>query len=337
MAAFGHVEMEKKNKAIPQDLPRLIQDVLAELGYDVDPATVAARVLRLDIGLPVEDEFAVICTWLGKCQLLHKLDQQQVPVASRQQFQVPDLLAKFSTQTSQRPVLIEVKSKQDKRLSFKPEYMERLRKYADLVGMPLLVAWKFRSLWMLFEAKHMKNARKNFNITLEAAMRENILGTLAGDIAYTIGAGAGVHIRLRKDKLLGTTQTVQGYDEQWAMTVDDVAFTDYKGNRRTDLEGEVQSLFSAWDLEKKETHTDSHIHLSFVASTDSVQFAHTSLVHLLNWESPDEDRPHWRSLLRKEKVVANVTNFATALNDAFRQKIVSHIFHLIPQTTPDFL
>lgn len=101
-------------------------------------------------------------------------------------------------------MLIEVKSKKDKLLSFKPDYMGRLQKYADLVGMPLLVAWKFHGLWMLFEARHMKKADKNFNISLETAMRENLLGVLAGDVAYKIGADAGVHLRFRKDNLIGT-------------------------------------------------------------------------------------------------------------------------------------
>lgn len=132
------IEAKKKEAAAPHDLPRLIQDVLAELGYDADVAAVAEGVRRLDIGLPIEDEFSVVCAWLGKCQLLHKLDQHQVPIASKQKYQVPDLLAKFSTQTSKSPVLIEVKSKKDKLLSFKPEYMGRLQNYADLVGMPLL-------------------------------------------------------------------------------------------------------------------------------------------------------------------------------------------------------
>src|SRR5688572_29807427 len=70
----GHtLDMEPKKKAAaPPDLPRLIQDVLAELGYDADAVAVAERVRRLDIGLPVEDEFSVVCAWLGKCQLLHK-------------------------------------------------------------------------------------------------------------------------------------------------------------------------------------------------------------------------------------------------------------------------
>lgn len=51
----------KKKTAPPSDLPRLIQDVLAELGYVVDAAVVAEQVRRLDIGLPIEDEFSVLC------------------------------------------------------------------------------------------------------------------------------------------------------------------------------------------------------------------------------------------------------------------------------------
>lgn len=332
------MEIEPKKKAVtPPDLPRLIQDVLAELGYDADAAAVAERVRRLDIGLPVEDEFSVVCAWLGKCQLLHKLDQHQVPVASKQEFQVPDLLAKFSTQTSKSPVLIEVKSKNDKLLSFRPDYLKRLQNYADLVGMPLLVAWKFHSVWMLFEVQHMKKADKNFNITLNTAMRENLLGVLAGDVAYKIGAGAGVHLRFRKDKLVETEKTEDGYTEQWMMTIDDVSFTDREGNRRTDLDGEVQSLFTAWDLEEQEEHSDSHIQLRFVAGDEGMQFAHTALVHLLSWESPHADRPHWRGLLRKEQVTANVANFSAALDAAFRQKVVSHIFYVQPHAMPDFL
>ncbi|AKK01058.1 restriction endonuclease [Pseudomonas citrulli] len=330
------IETKKKETAAPLDLPRLIQDVLAELGYDADAAAVAERVRRLDIGLPIEDEFSVVCAWLGKCQLLHKLDQHQVPIASKQEFQVPDLLAKFSTQTSKSPVLIEVKSKKDKLLSFKPEYMGRLQNYADLVGMPLLVAWKFHSLWMLFEARHMKKANKNFNIPLATAMRENLLGVLAGDVAYKIGAGAGIHLRFRKDRLLGSDKTSEGHTEQWAMTIDDVSFTDREGARRTDFGSAVQSLFTAWDLEEKEEHTDSHIHLHFVAGTEGIQFAHSALVYLLNWESPHDGRPHWRGLLRREQVTANVASFSAALDEAFRQKVVSHVFYLQPHAMPDF-
>ncbi|EPJ7994202.1 restriction endonuclease [Pseudomonas aeruginosa] len=322
---------------MPTDGERLIQDVLAELGWSADPKTVAEGVRRLDIGLPLEDEFSVVCAWLGKCQLLHKLDQQQIPITSKQEFQVPDLLARFSSQTNTSPVLIEVKSKRNKLLSFKPDYLSRLQNYADLMGMPLLIAWKFHSIWSLFEARHMKKSAKNFNITLETAMRENLLGVIAGDVAYKIGTGVGVHLRFRKDKIIETKATEDGHEEQWMMTIDDVAFTDREGKRRMDVDSEVQSLITAWDLEKKEDYTDSHVQLSFVAGDNGIQFAHTALVQLLNWESSHDNRPHWRGLLRKEQITKNVVSFSAALEVAYSQKFVSHIFHMQPHTMPNFL
>ena len=326
----------------PSDLPRLFQDALAELGYEGDPVEVAKRVRRLDIGLPAEDEFSVVCAWLGKCELLHKLDQCQVPVGSKKYFQVPDLLAKFSTQTSKSPVLIEVKSKSDKVLSFKPEYLNGLQNYADLMGMPLLVAWKFNNIWTLFDVRHMKKASrkggKNFKINIFDAMRENLLGILAGDIAYTIGAGAGVHYRLRKDELLRAEIGDDCTTEEWKFVIEDVSFTDYMGRTLgKELSADIQSLFATWGLESEEVHTESHIDLHFVAEGGGIEYAHAALVSLLNWESRRDGRPHWRRLLKEEKITESVTSFTAALYAAHGQKVVSLILHQIPNTMPEFL
>lgn len=127
------------------------------------------------------------------------------------------------------------------------------------------------------------------------------------------------------------------HTEQWVMTIDNVNFTDYQGECRADMDSEVQSLFTAWDLEEQEEHTETHVHVRFVAGKEGIQFAHTALVHLINWESQHDERPHWRSLLRKEHVTANVVNFAAALDAAFRQMVVSHIFHVQPRVIPNFL
>ena len=340
----GVVELGlNKLEESPPDLPRLIQDVLAELGYEGDVAEVAKRVRRLDIGLPAEDEFSVVCAWLGKCELLHKLDQCQVPAESKKNFQVPDLLARFSTQSSTSPVLIEVKSKSDKVLSFKPEYLNGLKKYAELMGMPLLIAWKFNDIWVLFDSMHMKKDSrkgvKNFKISFFDAMKENLLGVLAGDVAYSIGEGAGVHFRLRKDELL---RAEIGDDdckiEEWKYVIEDVSFTDYMGGRLgKELSTDVQSLFATWGLESEEVHTDSHIDLHFVAEGGGIEYAHAALVSLLNWESRRDGRPHWRRLLKEEKITESVTSFTAALYAAHGQKVVSLILHQIPNTMPEFL
>lgn len=319
----------------PPDADRLIQDVLAELGWSADASAIADRVRRLDVGLPCEDEFSVVCAWLGNCALLHKLDQQQVPVGSRSEFQVPDLLAMFTTQSTKSPVLIEVKSNKSKTLSLSPQYLRKLTNYAALLNLPLLIAWKFHGIWMLIEARHLKRADKNFNISLSDAMKENLLGVLAGDVAYKIGAGAGVHFGIRKDELL--SESDDGKTQQWRMVIDDVSFTDYDGNSRKDLSGEVQSLFTTWDLEEKEEHTDTHIKLGFVAGSEGMLFAHMALVRLLNWESPHDQGPNWRHLLRRERVTANVANFSAALETALHERVVYNVFNVEPHSMPDFL
>ena len=105
----------------PEDTARLVQEALTQLGWAADPKRIAARVYRLNLGLPREDEFSVVCTWLGRCDLIHKLDQSQTPTKSRCTFQVPDLLPVFRHEDRAVPVLVEVKSSNDNSLSFQPD------------------------------------------------------------------------------------------------------------------------------------------------------------------------------------------------------------------------
>lgn len=80
----------------PDDLARLFHEALEKLAWKGDAQELAKVVRRLNIGLPVEDEFMVVANWLGKCAMIHKLDQQIVPVQAKQKYQVPDLIARFS-------------------------------------------------------------------------------------------------------------------------------------------------------------------------------------------------------------------------------------------------
>lgn len=320
----------------PDDVQRLIYETLSELGWESDAATVADQVKRLDVGLPLEDEFSVVCSWLGKCKLLHKLDQHQMPRASRDTYQVPDILAHFSTQKQRRPVLIEVKSKTANTLSFKPDYLRRLQDYSDLVGMPLLIAWKYHSVWVLFEPKHMKKAVKNFNISFGDAMRENLMGVLTGDVAYKIGEGAGIHLRLQKEELISVEDVGGIRSEQWKTRLTEVAFSDRNGERVTDLSPDVQSLFVTCDLETSEVHENDHIWMSHVAAGDGLQFAHSALVRLLDWSRPSEANLSWRREAQKEKL-NTIDDIRTAIMNALDENIVQYVFDVQPHSLPEFL
>lgn len=324
----------------PEDVARLVQEVLANCGWDGDAAKIAENVRRLDIGLSAEDEFSVLCAWLGKCELLHKLDQVQIPIASKEKYQVPDLLARFSTQTNERPVLIEVKSKDENTLSFTPAYLQRLQNYADLMGMPLLIAWRRPSfnMWVLFEAKHFKKKAKNYNINIFEAMKNSLLSTLVGDFAYKVVPGTTLHLRFRKQNLVSVQEGAfeEGWIEKWQMTFDDIHFTNTAGER-VELPTNVQSLFAAWDLEDEEEHSASHIRQTFIAQ-DVLQYAHRVLGRLLQWESMDEKQVKWRQLLEKRKILRTIENVYETVEEAKKLNIVEGAsFIIVPHDVPDFM
>jgi hypothetical protein len=56
---------------------------------------VVKRLDQLRRGQEPEDEFSLILSWLGRCRLVHKLGQEQLPVDSVGTYRVPDLLAVF--------------------------------------------------------------------------------------------------------------------------------------------------------------------------------------------------------------------------------------------------
>ncbi|MGO7979582.1 restriction endonuclease [Rhizobium johnstonii] len=320
----------------PDDLERLFHEALEELAWKGDAQELADIVRRLNIGLPVEDEFMVVSNWLGKCEMIHKLDQLIVPGHAKQKYQVPDLIARFSTQSNPVPVLIEVKSKKSNTLSFQPQYLEKLRAYADLMSMPLLIAWKFHSVWIVFEPRHLKKVAKNYNIRFSDAMKENLLSALAGDFAFKVAQGAGVHLRFHKEKLIATIGNGAEIQETWQMRCVAVDFTGQGGVPLKTLSPEVQTLLTTWDFETVEEHTDHDIWVRNTAGPEGLRFGHSALVSLLDWGLPEGEKISWRQLLRKEKI-GTLQDLRSATIKGLEEKVVHLILDQQPHSWPDFL
>lgn len=187
-----------------------------------DAGAIAARVKRLQLGLPAEDEFSVLLNWLGHCRLVHKLDQLQRPQESRKHLRVPDLLAIFTYKGRDVPVLIEVKSSVDKTLSWQPGYHDALQRYADTLKLPLLIAWRRGTFWSLFEARHLTKAVKNFNIKFGDAMDHAERKALATKTEHMCGTVVESISKFReaykKDKaILDKTFPNEAFNEQYPM------------------------------------------------------------------------------------------------------------------------
>lgn len=269
---------------------------------------------------------------------MHKLDQTVAPKAAFEQICPPDLFAAFEVDGRVVPTLIEVKTCKDNVLSLRPDYLQRLRAYADLMGHPLLFAWKHPyGLWSLFDSSALRQADKNFNISFQEAMRQNLMGSLAGDFAFILHPGAGVHLECRKVKLIGE-QSVKGpVIQDWETVCDRVWFSGADGHELTDFPDELSTLPMSWNLSDRTMETQTHIVQSFVSEADHMEFAHTALIRLLDWSVPRNDELICTSILDRAQTVPGVDDFREIARRGISAGLVKWIIEARPVDLPPFL
>ena len=123
-------------------------------------------------------------------------------MSSSDAYRVPDLLAVFEYEGKLTPALFEVKTTEPSdpatlelgRLTLNRKYLA----YAEMLGLPMLVAWRHRGLWTLFEMRHAQLATVNYKIDFGTALKENLLSILAGDFSYHLAPGTRIKMRIRK-------------------------------------------------------------------------------------------------------------------------------------------
>ena len=105
----------------------------------LEPDAFVARLKGIHRGFNAEHEFAAIASWLGRCKLVAHPDELY---ATNGEFRVPDFLIVSQVNGREVPVLVEVKTTDDDELVWSEKYLASLRRFAELLHMPLLVAWK---------------------------------------------------------------------------------------------------------------------------------------------------------------------------------------------------
>lgn len=323
----------------------VMYEVLAKSGRPHDPQALVKQIQRLQRGLPAEDEFSMILSWLGKCRLVHKLDQFRSPPKAKQYYRVPDLLAIFDYNEHQVAALIEVKSIIANKLSWKPEYFEGLRNYGQTIGLPILIAWKCNPLgtplgvWALFDLRHFERSNKKYVIAFEAAMKENLMGLLAGDFAYTLRRGVGIHLNIRKIGKLSEHRKGNTTEEKWEIKIEDAFFTNGEGERVAPPQIGMLPLFiSALPIEEQAPNDGMHHRMSWmIPSEDNIVFAHRALPLLLMWDSTENNTPRWRDVLQNYRIPIDCQSLREAAESGIPQKIVRYVLDLMPHIKPDFL
>ena len=320
-------------------LAHLIREALQNVGNDADPLALADRIKRLELGLPLEDEFIMLISWLGKCRLAHKLDQSQFPPASKSAYRVPDLFAVFEYKDRLIPVLIEIKGKRATSFRWRPDYVEGLQRYAELVGVPILLAckWQILGLWTLIGIDQFEQAVKNRKYTLPNALRQNLMGSLAGDFMIVFKEKVGLHLRGRKEAKLGSRQEGTTFSEQWKIRIEDAFFTDGNGSRvNLKDDNTLWSLFLSADVRTKTSVDETHI-IHSLMMPEEMQPAHQSLVVLLSHWVDEQNPLIWRQALLSHEEPMECSQLREAAVEGIERNYVQYVLDPVPETTPDFL
>lgn len=244
------------------------------------------------------------------------------------------MLAVFNTDNNQYKVLIEVKTKQDKNLTLRARDREKLIKYGELLGIPILFAWKHHSIWTLFDISLFERFNKNYRVNFFSALSNSLMSLLAGDMHYQLGDGVGLHLKFRKDEM----HERDGDTETWKTRIEDIYLQDYNGDKNYTFSPRTLSILNTCELDENTEVDDETIMQSFTVRSEVGNVAHRAIETLLKLKKSDaENNIHWRSLLVDESPLHSISNFQNALDEALSQKLVKYILIQQPQKYPSFI
>jgi len=166
----------------------------------VDPDKLAERIHRIHAGLNPEKEFHAIVSWLAQATTVHAIEDSGNDNAERT-LRAPDYLLVSNVDGRDLPVLIEVKATDDDKLVWSDRYLSSLQRFADLLRLPLLVAWKRHEFWTLVDTAHFELCNTAYHLTFERAMKENLMFLLCGEVFVTLQPHSNSSSPVRSQKL----------------------------------------------------------------------------------------------------------------------------------------
>jgi hypothetical protein len=294
--------------------------------------------------LPKEDEFTALAVWMGKCSLIHKLEQGQFPALSRQNYQVPDLFAVFDFDGRNTPVLIEVKKTSDIKLPpFTNTYYRKLMNYANSSKLPLLIAWYIErvDLWCLFELERMEKKRTAFHIDFQTAMNNSLLGALVGDVIITLEKGSGVAFRIKKQ--LGTEQrdANTGKLQEFTGILEQIIWFNSRSKEvasNSVLSKFLELILYIVENDVTESEDENYVTLTYHTTKEENLFTHQLLgVMALGIAVFRDDKPSWLDVIKRNAFHMDYESVRAAASTGIKEGVVRRIIRQNPAIRPKWL
>jgi Holliday junction resolvase len=308
------------------EMARRIQEIASKFGWRSDINKLVQRVKQWNDGLIHEDEFIYLLNWSGQCKLAHKLDQVYIPPASKKKHTIPDLFVSFKNGQS---YFIEIKTTaENNKLSWKEDYYNGLINYSKLFGIPVLVAWKWRSfdIWTLFELSHFKKKVSNYKIGFEEAHIRNLMSTLVGDYVIFPYEHIGLHFKFKKVSV----KEQEDNSTTWNVISERIYFT---GKNNKEVEATDSGLFFfllSFPMDEQTEETDTHIIQSFIPSPNKSAFAQSVPIRLSRALSDGEI--DWIGKIKKQEFPIKYDTLYRSLQKGISDEIIERVIRVEPKS-----
>lgn len=320
--------------------PFTLASVLRELDPSISTDDLIHKIKTIDLGLTAEDEFQAILTWLGRCKICHKLENIEFHSRKFHKINVPDILAVFEYNDIKIVTAIEVKSNSSNKLDWKSEYYNDLLSYQEAIGIPVLIAWKHNDfgIWTLNSLSSFKKAVTNYHLSMENAFKDNLLSCIAGDRAYQLCDGVGLHIESTKQSVVEKDLT--SGEETWNVVISDAWFSDSSNEKYKEIPNGIWPLFLASNLSAISTINDPIIIQEYIFKSKeengfSLQYLHMALPIIIKFTQSDE-MINWRKMLKSDSLPVSGDELRKALANTIGP-FTRYVISVQPSHIPEFL
>jgi Holliday junction resolvase len=324
----------------PEDLSKLAFRLYPHIAK-ADPGKVevdslADRIKDIQRGLMPEDEFAATVCWLGNCAGIHRIDQTPMPLLEMpEKMRAPDFLAFPLFEGKIVPVLIEVKSRHVTQLDWSEPYLASLKRFAAHLNLPLLVAWKCGDLWTLVDVAHFEENVSAFRLTLERALREDLLCLLFRNLRIQMNPDLQLRLDFRILDEVETRPDGLMPEGTYHMQVTGAGFY-CDGNEVKGYASEHFWLFlTTPDETEFERIGDRECRQIYRPRQEHGFTLSNVLVGQLSWGDSDEPLD-WHTVLTKP-LPSSGRQFSDSLQKAIENGFVRYVLDVIPNTWPAFL
>jgi Holliday junction resolvase len=299
--------------------------------------SLAARVKSLESGLLPEDEFIATVCWLGNCTSVHRIDQTPYPLpTTTEEMQAPDLLAFPIVNNKPFPVLIEVKSRHDTRLKWSEKYLNSLRRFAECLGIPLLIAWKCGSLWSVVDHRHFEKNVTAYQLTLGKALTEDLYCVLFRNLRIQMNPELEFILGMEiLDDVPGDPQALLPEASYHTKIISAGFYRDaeeVKGYPPAHL-----ALFMSAPDDSEVRRTGKQSFQQVIRPLEDSSFTLSNVFFTELSLSTEAEAIDWHSVLAAESFKSSGPEFVKSLDAGIKNGFIRYVMDIIPNTWPDFL